>query len=491
MKTMVLSTASYAFKAFLYGVVGATIMLLVIAVNFLNDKPELQVWHTVDLDQEFVADSDVATFAEYLALEDRLFQQLDESIDCVNVEDSSTSINRYTKRSLSDPSAWETNWNRTFELKRESPRCGVLLLHGLTDAPYSLRAIGERLSAEGAYVIGLRIPGHGTAPAALTQTSWQDMAAAVRIAMRHLRGKVGDQPLYMVGYSNGAALSVRYALESIEDPSLPKLDAMALLSPQIGITAMARFAVWQARVGDWLGLDKLQWQTVLPEYDPYKYASFPVNAGMQAYHLTLANRVHLSKLAAHGRLNSFPPVLACQSVVDSTVSTAALVRDLLIHLPERGHHLLLYDINRCVQIESLLISRKVPDIVQMQSHAHRLYTLTWVTNQSPTRAMVEARVYPPKVNEPEIVSLKLKWPRNVYSLSHIALPFREDDGLYGARFGDDPTRIHLGAVAIRGEKGVLAISAADMLRQRWNPFYDYQAARIVDHFKLNSRVVVD
>ena len=37
-------------------------------------------------------------------------------------------------------------------------------------------------------------------------------------------------------------------------------------------------------------------------------------------------------------------------------------------------------------------------------------------------------------------------------------------------------------LAIRGEKGVLAIAAADMLRQRWNPFYEYQEQRIVDHF---------
>lgn len=458
-------------------------MLLVVAVKFLNDKPDLQPWHTVDLDQEFTADSEVFTFEAYLALEDRLFEQLDESINDSKAGEPSRSINRYTKQSLSDPTAWETNWNRTFELTSESPRFGVLLLHGLSDAPYSLRAIGERLYAEGAHVIGLRIPGHGTAPAALTKTSWQDMSAAVRIAMRHLHTNVGDQPLYLVGYSNGGALSVRYALESIEDPSLPPLEGMALLSPEIGITAMAKFAVWQERIGYLLGLNKLQWQTVLPEYDPYKYTSFPVNAGMLAYHLTVSNRVQLKTLAAQGRLDAFPRVLACQSVVDSTVSAPALVQDLLVHLPERGHHLMVYDINRSVEMESLLIPGKVPDLVQMKPRAQHLYTLTWVTNESPASERVEARVYRPNVDEPEIISLGLKWPRTLYSLSHIALPFREDDTLYGASSGNDSTGIHLGALAIRGEKGVLAISAADMLRQRWNPFYDYQTARIVDHFK--------
>ena len=73
MKKIVLSSASYLLKSFLYGVIGAVLMLLVVAVKFLNDKPDLQVWHTVELDEEFTVDSDISTFEDYLALEDRLF----------------------------------------------------------------------------------------------------------------------------------------------------------------------------------------------------------------------------------------------------------------------------------------------------------------------------------------------------------------------------------------------------------------------------------
>jgi alpha-beta hydrolase superfamily lysophospholipase len=50
----------------------------------------------------------------------------------------------------------------------------VLLLHGLTDSPYSMRALAELFAARGWYVVGLRLPGHGTAPAALTRVTWQD-----------------------------------------------------------------------------------------------------------------------------------------------------------------------------------------------------------------------------------------------------------------------------------------------------------------------------
>ena len=63
---------------------------------------------------------------------------------------------------------------------------GVLLLHGLTDSPYSLRALALTLNAHGYRVLGLRLPGHGTAPSGLVTLKWQDMAAAARIAMAHL-----------------------------------------------------------------------------------------------------------------------------------------------------------------------------------------------------------------------------------------------------------------------------------------------------------------
>ena len=75
------------------------------------------------------------------------------------------------------------------------------------------------------------------------------MAAAVKIAVKHLRKSVGDKPIYLIGYSNGGALSVEYALESLHDGSLPKVQGIVLVSPAIGITSTAALAVWQGRLG--------------------------------------------------------------------------------------------------------------------------------------------------------------------------------------------------------------------------------------------------
>jgi alpha-beta hydrolase superfamily lysophospholipase len=79
------------------------------------------------------------------------------------------------------------------------------------------------------------------------------MSAAVILAMKHLESKVGDAPIYLLGYSNGGALSVMYALDSLEDSSLPRADGLILLSPAIGVSPAAALAVWQGRIGRWFG----------------------------------------------------------------------------------------------------------------------------------------------------------------------------------------------------------------------------------------------
>jgi hypothetical protein len=69
-----------AARAIIYGLVGGFCVAIVGGVLYLNNRPDLKVWHTVKLDVEFTAGSQVTSFEEYLALEDRLFTQLDEQV---------------------------------------------------------------------------------------------------------------------------------------------------------------------------------------------------------------------------------------------------------------------------------------------------------------------------------------------------------------------------------------------------------------------------
>ena len=43
-----------------------------------------------------------------------------------------------------------------------------------------------------------------------------------------------------------------------------------------------------------------------------------------------------------------------------------------------------------------------------------------------------------------------------------------------------PDRVNLGNIALRGEKNVLNISAADLLRLRYNPFHEYMIQRAAE-----------
>ena len=347
-------TLRHAWRLFFYGTIGVVLTLVFVFVLYLDSRADLDVWHTVDLDQEYTEDSDVSSFAEYLELEDRLFRQLDELVYNKTGPVGNDLINRYKRGSLSDPERWPRNWNRSFEMTVDDPKASVLLLHGLSDSPYSLRRLAERLHASGAHTLGLRVPGHGTAPSGLVKVRWQDMAAAVRLAVRHLAGQNADRPIHIVGYSNGAALAVEYTLSTLDDPTLPRVDSLVLLSPEIGITSAAALAIWQARLGSLLGMDKLAWNDILPEYDPYKYGSFAVNAGDLPYRLTVEIQRRIDLLQESGKIDAMPPVLAFSSVVDSTVLAPALVSNLFNRLPTGGHELVLFDINAQAKIEPLL-----------------------------------------------------------------------------------------------------------------------------------------
>ena len=208
----------------LSGLAGAFIIFLIAFVMYLEGRPDLHVWHLAELDEEFTASSPVESFEDYLALEDRLFRQLDERVYQQIEPSERYPVNRFHRGSDSDPDRWPVNLNRSFELTSDAPRAGVLLMHGMSDSPYSLYNLGVGLNRSGAWVVGLRLPGHGTAPSGLVHVHWKDMAAAVKIAMRHLHGKVGNAPIFMVGYSNGGALAVHYSLVAMDDDSLPRVE---------------------------------------------------------------------------------------------------------------------------------------------------------------------------------------------------------------------------------------------------------------------------
>ena len=178
-----------------------------VALQACSDQA-LSPWHTERLHEEYEAgDESIQNFSDYLSMEERLFTELEREVYAQVPTGPEYGLVRYSTGSAADPQRYATNWNRTIELSQEAPRGGVLLLHGMSDSPYSLHAIGEKLATLGYWVVGLRLPGHGTAPSGLKYIKPEDLIAATRLAMTHLAESVGDKPLHMIGYSTGAALA--------------------------------------------------------------------------------------------------------------------------------------------------------------------------------------------------------------------------------------------------------------------------------------------
>ncbi len=385
--------------------------------------------------------------------------------------------------------------NMSFLLPAEEPACGVLLLHGLSDSPYLMRSLGERMHRDGATVLGLRLPGHGTAPGGLLSTRWQDWVAATGYGIDRLRERLDGRPLWIVGFSTGATLALHHALETASGAfeaagrdGRQAASGLILLAPAVELPWVARFALWHRALA-WLPyFTKFRWQEVKPECDPCKYSSFPKRAGAEVYRLT--RRVwSLAGALDPRRRGDLPPILAFQSLADDTV-VASGIGSLLRTLDRASDELVLFDLNHSPELAGLLIDDEdlifpgpslseggpppfLMTLVSNRETGDAVEELTWPAGSRPLGALAEARRR----------QLTERWPASVFSLSHLALPVAADDPLYGAASG-------IGAAVPRGERGVLAQPLADLLRLRWNPFFDYLARRvngILAHDRIGDR----
>jgi alpha-beta hydrolase superfamily lysophospholipase len=467
-----------------YYLTWALIGLVAVAVTGCAGPP-LKPWHTEELTKEFTAAlaDEIRTFGDYRQLEDRLFAQLQEKVYARTETGPEYALVRYSAGSAADPQHRRPNWNHSFEFATHKPVGGVLLLHGMSDSPYSLRALGETLKDRNYWVIGLRLPGHGTAPSGLKRIRWQDMAVAVRLGVERLASKVGKKPIHIAGYSNGAPLALNYTLDALADDALTVPASLVLISPAVGLHPAAALAKWKRRLSILPGLGGLAWLSVMPEFDPYKYNSFATNAAEQVHALTRSVARRISARARSDANPILPPTLVFKSTVDATVSTDAVVDRLLKHLKPDRHKLVLFDINRFAAKSSLLISDPAPLTARLTTDKSLPFVVTLVTNENPESRAVVARRKPPfSTDLSKTEPLNLAWPRGVISLSHVALPFAPDDPLYGQGPPGKEDILFLGQMAIQGERDLLRIPYSFLARIRYNPFYDFLETRVLEWF---------
>ena len=460
---------------------GASLLtLLAVRVYDSQRGPPLERWHTFvphEMTAEQIRDSD---WKNYLAAEQRLFDEVRVNVTDKLDPESRNAANRYFSGSPVYPGHFAQDWNRSYVMEPAgTPLGAVVLLHGLTDSPYSLRHIARRYRDDGYVAVAIRLPGHGTVPSGLTNVEWEQWSEATRLAVREARRHVGaSAPLHLVGFSNGGALAMKYALDALADKKLARPDRIVLISPMIGITSLARFAGVFGWPAVFPAFAKAAWLGIVPEFNPFKYNSFPVNGGRQSSLVARTLQQQINRNAREGKLGELAPILTFQSVVDFTVSTRAIVNALYVNLPANGSELVLFDINRNAKFGPLLRSSADNMLTRLLPDPPRTFKTTIIANAGPGQSQVVERVTPAGATSEQTRDLGLTYPRDVFSLSHLALPFPMNDPLYGLEPESDEYGANLGAIATRGERGTLIVSMDSLIRMSANPFFNYMMERI-------------
>ena len=124
------------------------------------------------------------------------------------------------------PTGWLQDWAAAGSGK--NAHVGVLLVHGFTGSPASMRPWGEFLHSKGYTVRVPLLPGHGTRPENLNKVKWQEWPAKVEFELSELRKSC--DVIFLVGLSMGGGTVLNVAASHNEI-----LAGVILVNPMIHV----------------------------------------------------------------------------------------------------------------------------------------------------------------------------------------------------------------------------------------------------------------
>jgi esterase/lipase len=182
-------------------------------------------------------------------------------------------------------------------------RTGVLLVHGFTGTPMSMRPWGEHLAAEGFAVRCPLLPGHGTRWEDCNASTHDQWTTAVERAFDELAAECDR--VFVAGLSMGGTLATRLAEVRPDDVAGLVLVNPALLTQRID----ARLLPFLARITpSWA---PIAGDVKKPGVTELAYPKLPTRAMMQLRALWALTRADLGKVTA--------PTIVFHSVEDHVV----------------------------------------------------------------------------------------------------------------------------------------------------------------------------
>lgn len=190
---------------------------------------------------------------------------------------------------------------------------GVLLCHGFTSTPQSMRSWAEYLAAREFTVHVPLLPGHGTTWQELNRTGWPDWFGAVRDELLSLRETCSR--VFVCGQSMGGTLALRLAEQFGE-----QVAGLMLVNPSVMTQR------WDAKLLPLLSrvlpsVSGIGSDIAKPGATELAYQRLPVRAAASLAQLWRVVRTDLPKVTQ--------PMLLLHSVVDHVVEpvNAQIVRD--------------------------------------------------------------------------------------------------------------------------------------------------------------------
>jgi carboxylesterase len=196
------------------------------------------------------------------------------------------------------PAGWMQDWSALGNGK--NAHIGVLLVHGFTGSPPSMRPWAEFLHSKGYTVRVPLLPGHGTKVEDLNKTKWEEWPAKITFEL--------SDTIFLVGLSMGGGTVLNVAEANNES-----ITGLILVNPMIYVKGipvelafvLSRFQKLRTSVGD---------DIKRPGITEWGYDALPTRGIFQLLKMLRVTRRNLGKITV--------PVQLFHSVEDHTLPVA-------------------------------------------------------------------------------------------------------------------------------------------------------------------------
>jgi alpha-beta hydrolase superfamily lysophospholipase len=216
-------------------------------------------------------------------------------------------------------------------------RHSILMVHGLTDSPHSMRELARMFHARGYNVAAVLLPGHGTRPQDLfrvTLKEWReetDFGLAVAAAL--------GQKVSLAGFSTGGALALDALRRGCAGPAPCDFADVFLFTPALKL--VSRLVPWACLPVVAPILEAVRPWAMDTRGDAHRYAKMALNAVCQLHRLIRDNDAARPALLADAAARGLG-FFAVATSVDTAVDSGAVADFMAALPPESRRTFILY-----------------------------------------------------------------------------------------------------------------------------------------------------